>query len=103
MPCVGWLGKFFGQVANFVWSAEQSECSCYLLMIVAESRQDCGRTEMGWVSSWSMQMIPPWKKKHRDLECWVVKSIAAQISIQVNDELQAGSEYTIWIHADLVH
>ena len=72
-------------------------------MIVAESQLDCGQTEMEWIASRSVQTIPPWKKKHRDLECWIIKSITAQISIQVSDELQAGSEYMLWIHADLVY
>ncbi len=58
---------------------------------------------MEWIASWSVQTIPPCKQKHRDLEYWVVKFITTQISIQVSDELQAGLEYMVCIHADLVH
>jgi len=49
-------------------------------------------------------LLPPGEQKRVDIECWVVKSVAAQIPIQICHELEAGAEYSICpIHTSSVH
>jgi len=50
-----------------------------------------------------VQAAPPQQVKVLDAECWVIKSIVAEIAIQVCHELEARSEHSIWNHPDLVY
>jgi len=73
-------------------------------MIVVECQLDGCQTEMAWHANWRMRTHPPGEQKRVDIECWTVKSVAAQIPIQICHELEAGAEYCIChIHANSVH
>ena len=41
--------------------------------------------------------------EHLDVQSWVIKSVAAEIAIQIGHEFEAGSEDSIWNHTDSVH
>ena len=47
--------------------------------------------------------LPPCVIKFRDFDGWIIVSIACDISIEINDKFEAGSEFLASIHADPVH
>ena len=104
MPSVSRLVEFVRQVASRArsWTIP-IECGFELFSVELHCISDRCSSEIFRARYWASSAIPPWQMKVYDIQSRVIRTIAAEVSVQVRDELEARSELASWSHADSVH